>query len=214
MIDKPMNPLRAIWRKLCSLGQRRAVKQEIDEELRFHIEQRTAENMSAGMSPEEAAREARKRFGNLQTVREECREIRGASFGEETLRDIRFGARMLLKNPGFSIVAILTLALGIGANTGIFSIVNGVLLKPLPYDQPGQLVQVWEAPEPGKRVTVSPGAFLDWKENNTVFESLSLREDMAMNLTGEGKPQRVGYVRQRSANPAGATPVWPRLRAR
>jgi putative ABC transport system permease protein len=134
-----MNPFRTIWLKLRSLGQRRAVKQEIDEELRFHIEQRTAENIAAGVSPEEAAREARKRFGNVQSVREECREMRGASFGETVLQDVRFGLRMLCKNPGFTAVAALTLALGIGATTAIFSAVYGVLISPYPYARPGEI---------------------------------------------------------------------------
>ncbi len=86
-----MNPFKTIWRRLRSLGQAKAVKQDIDEELRFHLEQRTAENTAAGMSPEAAAREARKRFGNLQSIREESRDTRGASFGEATVRDICFG---------------------------------------------------------------------------------------------------------------------------
>src|SRR5256885_17050015 len=96
-----------LWRRLCSLAQKRAVKQEIDEELRFHLEQRTAENLAAGMSPEDAAREARKRFGNLQSVREECRETRSVNFGETTWRNLRFACRQLLKNPGFTTIAVL-----------------------------------------------------------------------------------------------------------
>jgi putative ABC transport system permease protein len=134
-----MKALRTIWRWLRSLGQRRAVKQEIDEELRFHIEQCAAENIAAGMSPEEAAREARKRFGNLQGVREECREKRGASFGETTWQDIRFGLRMLRKNPGFTAVAVVTLALGLGATTALFSVAYGVLINPYPYAKPHEI---------------------------------------------------------------------------
>jgi len=107
------------------------------------------------------------------------------------MNDLKFAFRQLLKNPGFTAVAVLTLALGIGANTAIFSVVDSVLLKPLPFDEPGQLVQVWEAPGPGQRNWASPGAFLDWKAHGSVFEDLSLLDGRELNLTGEGEPERV-----------------------
>ena len=127
------------------LFQSPAIKREIDEELRFHLEQRTAENIAAGMSPEEAAREARKRFGNMQSVREECRETRGANFGEATVRDVRFGLRMLRKNPGFTTVAVLTLAVCLGANLTIFAVINSVLLRPLPFPEADRLVTMFNS---------------------------------------------------------------------
>ncbi len=141
-----MKPFLSFWHRLRSLGQHRAMKQEIDEELRLHLELRMAENIAAGMSPEQAARDARRRFGNLQSIREECREARGASFGEATWQDIRFGLRMLRKNPGFTTVAVLTLAIGIGANTTIFSIFKTLVFNPLPYPDPDRIVQVWAVP--------------------------------------------------------------------
>jgi len=138
-----MNPFRIIRRWLRFPGRDGELKRQIDEELRFHLQQRTADNVAAGMSPEAAAREARKRFGNLQGVREKCRQIHGASFGESFLQDIRFGLRGLKKNPGFTAVAILTLALGIGANTAMFSLVNLLLFHPLPYPDSDRLTRIF-----------------------------------------------------------------------
>ncbi len=191
-----MKKLSSILHRLRSLGQRRTAKQEIDEELRFHIEQRTAENIAAGMTPEDAAREARKRFGNVQSVREECRETRGAGFGEATLQDIRFGLRMLRKNPGFTAVAVLTLALGIGANTAIFSLLNAILLRPLPLREPERLVWI-SNPIPGYGL---PGLtrrsnLLDWRELTHSFESLGayigFADRISYTLTGRGEPKRL-----------------------
>jgi putative ABC transport system permease protein len=131
-----------IWvRSLC---RRDEVKREIDEELRFHLEQRTAENVAAGMSAEDAAREARKRFGHFQKVREDCRAARGASFGETTWQDVRIGVRMLRKHPGFAASAMLTLALGITVNGIVFNFANEFYLRPLPAQSPDRLVVVAE----------------------------------------------------------------------
>ena len=110
------------------------------------------------------------------------------------MNDLRFAIRQLLKNPGFTAVAVLTLALGIGANTAIFSIVDTILLKPLPYEDAGQLVQVWEAPQPGKRNSVSPGAFLDWKEHAAIFEGLWVVDETEKILIGKGEPERIRGV--------------------
>jgi hypothetical protein len=167
------------------------VKQEIDEELRFHIDQRTAENVAAGMSAEDAAREARKRFGNFQTAREQCREVRGASFGETVLQDVRFGLRMMFKNPGFTMVAVLTLALGIGANTAIFTIVNDVLLNPLPYPHPDQLVALRASKPNFEAGSISYPNFRDWQKQNQTFTAMAISRGLDFILTGAGEPERV-----------------------
>jgi len=111
------------------------------------------------------------------------------------LQDLRYAARMLRKAPAFTATAVLTLALGLGANTSIFSVVNSVLLRPLPYERADQLVRVWEAPSRGKQNEVSPGVFLDWKKQSVTFESLAAFTFVSMNLTGTGEPLRVDGVR-------------------
>src|SRR5881396_2358877 len=125
--------------------------------------------------------------------------VRCSMFPLSSMNDLRYAFRQLLKNPGFTAVAVLTLALGIGANTAIFSVVNTMLLKPLPYEQPGQLVQLFEAAEPGGQNVVSPGVFLDWCEQSASFEGFAAYSSVVLNFAGAGEPERLNGLRM-SAN--------------
>ena len=119
---------------------------ELDEELRFHMEMEARKRQAAGLSAEEARRSARVQFGGVEQVREKCRDVRGLTFLENLARDLRYGARVLRKTPGFTIIAVLSLAIGIGANTAVFSLVDTVLLRMLPVRSPEQLMVVtWGA---------------------------------------------------------------------
>jgi putative ABC transport system permease protein len=154
---------------------RRRRDSDLDEELRFHVEKQTEANIAAGMTPEEARRRALAAFGGLEALKEECREARGLPFIEDLLQDARYGLRQLRRNPGFAFVAVLTLALGIGANTAVFSVVNAVLLHPLPYRDPARLVAFGQADEKkhDEFSPVSPPAFLEFRRDNHAFEQLA-----------------------------------------
>jgi predicted permease len=157
------------------------VKREIDEELRFHLDRRAAENLAAGMAPVEAAREARKRFGNLQAMREICREARGAHFGEAMSRDLHLGLRMLAKSPGFTAVAVLMLAVAIGSVTAMFSVVRVCVLNPFSSPNAARMVQVWSSAEQ----TVSTLDYFDIREQSSSFAELGAYSMQRVNFGGE-----------------------------
>src|SRR5881296_2120304 len=164
-----------IQRRIEGLFQKRKLDADMAEEMRAHIEMRTRENIEAGMPADEARYAAMRQFGWVDNIKETCREQRGVTWLEHFIQDLRYGARMLRKNPGFTAVAVLTLALGIGANTAIFSIINGVLLKPLPYPEPDRLVTLWErSPQRGiEQESVSGPNYLDWRAQNSVLADLA-----------------------------------------
>jgi putative ABC transport system permease protein len=169
-----------------SLFRRKAVETELDDELRFHFEQQLAKYVNSGLTPGEALRRARIDFGGLDQVKEECREARGVHLLETLFQDVRYGVRMLRKSPGFTAVALLTLALGIGANTVIFSVVYGVLLRPLPYQDPSRLIVLHETTPRVGTVSVSYANFLDWRAQNRAFSKMAAVASVAFNLAGLG----------------------------
>ncbi len=173
------------------LFRRTRTEKQLDAELRFHLEQQIADYIASGMSPEEARRRARLEFGGLDQVKEKCRDVGAARLIETLIQDLHYGLRQLRRNPGFTAVAIITLALGIGANTAIFSIVNGVLLNPLPYIKPGRLVALYSRTAESSHGAISYPNFLDWVRHNRSFSSLAAYRPYDYDLTGTGEPERV-----------------------
>ncbi len=187
--------LRAWFLRLGDLFGKERRDRELAEELESHLEMHIEENVRTGMSPEEARRQALIKLGGIEQAKENYRERRGLLWLETLLQDVRFGLRMLRKNPGFTFVAVLTLALGIGANTAIFSVVNGVLIKPLPYPNPDRLVAVWHAARGldfgGGRLPTSPAMYFTYREESKTFQDFGLYSFGGASVTGLGEPEQV-----------------------
>jgi putative ABC transport system permease protein len=177
--------------RLRSLSRPRAVELELDDELRFHFEKLREKHLRAGASAHEALRRARVEFGGLDQVKEECREARGVHVFESLLQDVRYSLRTLGKAPGFTSIAVLTLALGIGANTAIFSIVDAVLLRGLPYANPAGLVVMNETTPKVGAVSASYLDFMDWREQSHSFSDMSAVGSIEFNLAGIDQPENV-----------------------
>jgi putative ABC transport system permease protein len=165
---------------------------ELDAEINAHIEQAIQERVERGESPDEARLKVLKEFGNVALVKEVTREMWSWSLLNRFRQDLRFGLRMMMKRPGFSVVVILTLALGIGATTAIFSVVYGVSLRPLPFGDPERLVAIWTHTLQVNRLPLNAANHQDLRAQSSVFEDIAIiRATAHFNLTGDGEPERL-----------------------
>jgi putative ABC transport system permease protein len=198
-------------RRIRLLLRRDAVEAAMDEELRYHVECETAERIRGGMAPDAARREALRDFGGIERFKEEARDARGVRPVEDLIADTRYAARVLGRNPGFTAAAILTLALGIGAASAIFSVVYGVLLRPLPYADPDRLVVLWErnVARNKDRNVVAVGNFEAWRDRTRAFAGMAALVPRPVTLADAAVPERVagaevspGYFRLLGVAPA------------
>jgi putative ABC transport system permease protein len=188
-----LRQFRAFFTRLRSFFANERQDRDFSDEMETHLRLHIADNLRAGMTPQQAQREALMKLGGIEQTKQLYRERQSLPWLETLLEDVRFGSRMLRKNPGFTAIAVLTMALGIGANTAIFSVINSVLLGSLPYKDAHELVLVWESDATrGKfRNVVSPPDFTDWQRQNDVFSGMSAIADVRRNFTGSGEPEQV-----------------------
>ena len=183
--------IRIAFSRIASLFHRSRLDRDLDEELRSHIDLATQENLHRGMSQKEARTAALRSFGGLTQTREAYRNQRSLPWVETLTLDTRYALRQLRKSPGFTLTAILTLALGIGGNTAMFSIVNGVLLNPLPFPQPDRLVTLSESKPNFAQGSISYPNFLDWQKENRSFSAIATARFYAFSLTGKDEAEQV-----------------------
>jgi putative ABC transport system permease protein len=185
---------KSVSHRLRNLFRKDAVEQETDQELRFHLEREIARHVANGMAPEEARRAAMLEFGGVEQYKEDCREARGVNRIESLLADLRYGLRTLRKSPGFTVVSVLTLALGIGANTAIFSMVNALLLHPYNFRNLDSLVRVWEdrgIDEGYDARDIAPADAEDLRSTTGAFEGMTTYSFQAFGLGTEGDVQPI-----------------------
>ena len=182
-----MNWLRILAVRIKAMFGTRRRDSELDAELRAHLEALTDENIRRGMTQEDARFAARREFGGVEQTKELYRQRRGLPFLETLLQDVRFGTHLLAKNTGFTIVAVLTLALGIGANAAIFSVVDAVLLRPLAYKDADRLVTILnDGHDP-----VAVANYIDWRDQSRSFEAMGAADYWSANLSGVDSPEHV-----------------------
>jgi predicted permease len=181
---------------LRSLVNRRTVEREIDDELRFHLDMEAAHRQQRGLDADAARTSAARVFGGMERTKDDLRDARGGNGIDNAMKDLRYAVRALRRNPGFTAVAVLTLALGIGANTALFSVVNGVLLRPLPYSDPSRLVAIrntWEGNNDPLTASgsISPAEYFDYRDRLQAFESFGVYAPATLSVTGEGEPEQL-----------------------
>lgn len=184
-----------LWTKFKALFARRRLEREMSEELQAHLDGLTERNVAKGMSPDEARYAALRTFGGVEQIKERARDERRLIWLEQFFQDLRYGARQLRKAPGFAAIALLTLALSIGATTAIFSVLHGVLLRPLPYPQSDRLVTLRETfPPDGGAAPPTWGAYYYWARHASSFSGIAASRFDSANLTGADEPERVTVV--------------------
>jgi putative ABC transport system permease protein len=193
--------LRRMASSLLALKRKRRLDQELEAEIQAHLELAERDALACGLSSEEARRAARVRFGGIEMIKEEHRSRRSLQWIETGLMDLRYGLASIRRTPGFTALVVGVLALGVGANVAMFSVVDAVLLKPLPFPGPDRIVGVWDAPRPGVVNATSTPDFLDWKRLAPVFEALSAEQPIFASLEGSeptklsGKAVTADYFR-------------------
>jgi len=200
----------AWYSRIWNVVRRNRVHRDIDRELRFHIAERTDDLRAAGMSEKEASRHARLRFGNPNLQVERTRDMDVAAWLDGTLRNVRLALRSLAKTPGFTATVVLTLALGIGANSAVFSAIDAVLLKPLPFPDADQLMRLEQQRPKVSQTFVAPVRLMDWSRLNSTFQVISgyYTED-ASEISGE-LPEKVkrAFLAPRSSKAWVLRPLW------
>jgi putative ABC transport system permease protein len=182
--------LRLAAQRLMALVRKRRLDRELEGEIRAHLEMAELDAMAAGRSPDEARREARRGFGGIEQMKEDHRDQRSVRWMENLLRDVRYGMASLARDPGFAAITIGLLALGVGANTAMFSVADAVLLRPLPFPEPERMVRLWETPPQGNNPTTTL-TFLDWKRQDRIFEALSAEQPFRAAVTSGSDPVRL-----------------------
>ena len=187
---------RIVGHRFRSLLRHSRADADLQRELDLHLEQLTKEYIAAGRSEADARAAARRDFGSLESTKEQCRDMRRVTVVEDVLKDLSYAFRLLKRSPGFTFTAVGSLALGIGANTAIFTIVSLFLLRPLPFERPERLVALFERNVIGteQQTSVAPGNFLNWQESSATFESISAYTSQALTLSADMpgfEPQRV-----------------------